>query len=50
MTSIAPNEEEDDEEDEGIPLQGKRSVNPPAALLNDVAQVRVLQLYIDAKI
>lgn len=40
VTSIAPNEEEDDEEDEGIPLQGKRSVNPPAALLNDVAQVR----------
>lgn len=37
VTSIAPNEDEDEEEDEGIPL--KRNVNAPAALLNDVAQV-----------
>lgn len=42
VTSIAPNEEEDDDEDEGIPL--KRSVNAPAALLNDVAQVNIISM------
>lgn len=39
VTSIAPNEDEDDDEDEGIPLNNKRNVNAPAALLNDIAQV-----------
>lgn len=39
VTSIAPNEDEEDDEDEGIPLNNKRSVNAPAALLNDIAQV-----------
>lgn len=41
VTSIAPNEDEDEEEDEGIPLNNKRNVNAPAALLNDIAQVKL---------
>lgn len=45
VTSIAPNEDEDDEEDEGIPLNNKRNINAPAALLNDVAQVNILRQY-----
>jgi splicing factor 3B subunit 1 len=42
VTSIAPNEDDEDEEDEGIPITNNRrpaGYNAPAALLNDVAQV-----------
>lgn len=41
VTSIAPNEDEEDDEDEGIPMGNKRNINAPAALLNDIAQVRI---------
>lgn len=47
VTSIAPNDDVDDDEDDGIPLgRGNRPAGytAPAALLNDVAQVRFLVL------
>lgn len=42
VTSIAPNDDVDDDEDDGIPMgRGNRPAGytAPAALLNDVAQV-----------
>lgn len=45
VTSIAANDEVDDEDLENVPITQKRSgYNAPASLLNDVAQVGILHI------
>lgn len=40
MTSIAANDDADEEEDEGLPANQKRSYTAPKAVLKDIVQVR----------
>lgn len=40
MTSIAANDDADEEEDEGLPTNQKRSYTAPKAVLKDIVQVR----------
>lgn len=44
MTSIAANDDADEEEDEGLPANQKRSYTAPKAVLKDIVQVRATKM------